>query len=104
VSEVREGSTSFVTINFYDQNGAAVTPSAAKYQLMKNGLEILAWASFTPSSSSHTITITAAQNARTVTGSYPETMVVTFEWTYGTGSYTGTGEVSYQIVNLENYP
>jgi len=102
MSTVNEGSTSFITISFTDQNGAAVTPSAARYRLDKAGAAVKAWTAFTPSSPTHTLTVTAVENA-IVSGAHTEVMRITVEWTYDTDK-KGTMDTTYTLANLEKYP
>lgn len=102
MSEVNEGSTSFLTISFTDQNGTAVTPSVARYRLDKAGAAVKAWTAFTPSAATHTLTITPTENA--IASSAPtEIMRVTVEWTYDVDK-KGTMDTTYTLVNLEKYP
>ena len=102
MSTVNEGSASFITLNFRDQTGAAVTPTTARYRLDKGGAAIKAWTTFTPASSTHILEITAAQNA--IASDAPtEIMRVTVEWTYDTDK-KGTMDTTYTLANLEKYP
>ena len=67
------------------------------------GVQVKGWEAFTPSSSSHIIEITGAENTIMNPELTQETMTVTVRWTYGTGS-NGTESFEYVIKNLRCSP
>lgn len=100
---INESSSAFITITFKDQTGAGVTPTSAAYRLDNAGVQVKGWEAFTPSSSSHIIEITGAENAILNPELAQEIMTVTVRWTYGTGS-SGTESFEYVIKNLRCSP
>ena len=100
---INEGSSAFLTITFRDQTVVGVTPTSAAYRLDNAGVQVKGWEAFTPSSSSHIIEITGAENAILNPELTQETMTVTVRWTYGTGS-SGTESFEYVIKNLRCNP
>ena len=100
---INEGSSAFLTITFKDQTGAGVTSTSAACRLDNSGAQVRDWEAFTPSSSSHIIEITGAENAILNPELATETMTATLRWTYGTGS-TGSEAFEYVIKNLRCSP
>ena len=103
MSTVNEGSASFITLNFRDQTGAAVTPITARYRLDKAGAAVKAWTTFIPASSTHVLAITGAENSLLSADAETETMRVTVEWTYDTDK-TGTTDTTYTVKGLTKWP
>ena len=100
---INEGSSAFLTITFRDQTSVGITPTTAAYRLDNAGVQVRGWEAFTPSSSSHIIEITGAENAILNPELAQEIMTVTVRWTYGTGS-SGTESFEYVIKNLRCNP
>jgi len=84
-------------MTFTDETGAAVTPTAATYQIDdESGTNIVAADTvFTPPD----ITITANENRILDAAKSGEKRTVTVKWTYGTGK-SGAAEYVYIIKNL----
>ena len=82
---------------------AVTAYNTAAYRLDNAGAQVKDWESFTPSSNSHIIEITGAENAILNPELATETMTVTVRWTYGTGS-TGSEAFEYVIKNLRCSP
>lgn len=99
---VSEGSHAFVTVYWYDEDGAAVTPTAATYRLddVASGQAILAATSISSLSTSNLLTITPAQNTILRSKNRFEERRLTVVFTYSSGAKTGTGEFVYAIKNL----
>lgn len=98
---VNERSTSIVTLTFRDETGAQVTPSAGTYRIddAASGTEIRAATPFTPSGSTHDITITDEENRILDVNRNIEERIVTVSFTYGVGK-KGSGEYRYGVKNL----
>lgn len=96
---INEGSSLSVPLSFTDDTDAAVTPSAARYKLddLAAGTSIIAWTSFAPSASTHTLVITAAQNARLNSALVLEEHRLTVEITYGTDSKKALSTYDFAI-------
>lgn len=95
-----EKSTVMLTVAFKDEDGTAVTPSAATYRIdaITEGHTVLASTSLSGLSTSVSIHITSAQNAALSNAPYSE-RVVTVEYDYGTTKH-GTAEYRYKLKNL----
>ena len=98
---VNEKSTSIVSLTFTDNTGALVTPSAGTYQIhdAASGTEIRAETPFTPTGSTHDITITATENRILDAARNVEERIVTVSFTFGAGK-NGNGEYRYGVKNL----
>lgn len=97
-----EYATVLVDLTFADEDGGAVTPSAATYRVtdVVSGTELVAETAFTPVAATHTLTIpAAAQRILAGTNAY-EQRAVAVEFSYGNPAKTGTGEVVYRVRNL----
>jgi hypothetical protein len=103
---INENTTLTLTLTFEDENGDAVTPSAARYKLddVSSGASVLAWTAFSPSSSTHDLVITATQNAVIDSTKSREKRVVTVEITYGMDARMNTSEYAYVVRNLHYAP
>ena len=95
-----EKSTVMVTVAFKDEDGVAVTPSAATYRLdaVTEGHTILAATAIGSLSTSVSLHITSAQNAALSAAPFSE-RCLTVEYDYGTTKH-GTAEYRYKIKNL----
>lgn len=99
---INDGSTSFLSLTFYDQNDALVTPSEASY-IITNGISstpLVDWTTFTPSGSSCTIEIPAAVNTLTNL-SESEDRIVCVKYVYA-GTRVGTERITYTVANIES--
>jgi hypothetical protein len=100
---VNEKTTYIVTIYFWDENGAAVTPGAAWYSLYceTTKTEILTETVIAGLGTSVDITITLSQNAIINTLNDYEQKLLTTRFTYGAPVKQGTGEYRYLVNNLK---
>ena len=98
---VNERTTSIITVAFFDEDEAAVTPSAASYKIddIGSSTAILASTAIGALDTTVDLTITAAQNAILSETNLYESRKVTVTWTYG-GGKQGTNEYIYRIKNL----
>lgn len=98
---VNESTTFVVTLTFTDEDGDAVTPTSGTYRIddVDAGTEILDDTAFSPSASTHDITITAAQNAILDSTLKTEKHRMTVTWLYG-GTKQGNEEYIFGVVNL----
>jgi len=105
MKEINEGCTCVVELKFKDENGADVTPTSGRYNVVDAESETIVqhWTAFAPTSSTQLVVIPANSNRLIVQAHVRETRVVTVEFTYGAGSYVGTGEVRYTLLGLKNY-
>ena len=107
MTEINEGSSCVVNIDFLDENGDEVTPTSGKYRVddAETGDAVIAWSPFTPSSSNQLLYISGANNR--LPGTRREhkrtSRIVTIKYVYGVDSLVGTGEVRYAIKGLEYY-
>lgn len=93
---INDGSTSYHTITFYDEDGSEVNPTTTEYKLLNSDKEIMTnWTSFAGnevqvSASDNTVTV-ANGNRRylTVRGTNGDSTVVTKEITYTIDDLTG---------------
>ncbi|MFA5424499.1 MAG: hypothetical protein WC374_11655 [Phycisphaerae bacterium] len=83
---IKPDTTLTISLAFTDENGDAVTPSAARYRIddVASGDEVLAWTNFTPATSTYDLIIEAAQNAIINSAQPTEKKLVKVEITYGT--------------------
>ncbi len=97
---VNEKSSAILTLTFEDESENAVTPDSGIYRIddIDSGTEIKGDTAFTPSSSTHDITLTATENAIIDSTQPYETKLVTVTFVYGTKQ--GTGEYQYKVRNL----
>ena len=106
IGVVQEGSTSWVTVTFYDRDGVAQVPVTADYRIddRTSDTEILDWTPLTPGSSIE-IVITAAQNAFLDQNNEEEVREVSVRATTGPGgAYSLNGSTFYKIANLRYVP
>ena len=97
---VNEKTTCALVLSFTDETGAAVTPSSGSYRIddVDSGTQVLGDTAFTPTSATHSLVITAAQNSQISTNP-SEGRRVTITWLYGSGKQ-GTAEHIYLLKNL----
>lgn len=103
---VNSSSECFVTVTFYDQNGALYTPYALSYKIvdLTGGTTVVNWTTLSPSTSSYMLTVTAAQNAMLNAARKTETRQVIFKiqpTVTSTGRYDPT---TYTIKNISGVP
>jgi len=95
---IPEKQTLIVTAAFYDESGAAQTPTSATYRIhnKKNGRIIKAITALSGLSTTKAIEVTGAENALVGTGDQDEEHVLTLEYAYGSGR-TGKAQVSWIV-------
>ncbi len=100
--EINEKTTLLVTVSFFDDAGAAVTPSAATYRIhdKASGSIIVAITSLAGLSTTKEIEVTSAQNALISQTDSTEEHVLTLDFTYGS-SRRGTSEYRWVVRGLE---
>lgn len=100
--EVNEKSTLIVTASFFDDTGAAVTPSAATYRIhdKASGTIIVATTSLSGLSTTKDIEVTSTQNALINQSDNAEEHILTLEFTYNT-TRLGTSEYRWAVRGLE---
>lgn len=98
---IRPNTDLTLSLAFTDENDATVIPSAARYKIddVESAAAVLAWTSFTPSTSSYDLVITAALNALINSALPIEKKLVTVEITYGTGKKK-TDTCNYALNNI----
>lgn len=103
MDQIKEGSTSWVTISFFDRFGAPKQPTTATYKIndVSSGTAIKVPTVFTPGGVTHTLKITPTEN-RMIGTKKLEDRILTVEWSDGTD--TRTDDYRYQVVNLKCYP
>ncbi len=101
LTTINEKTTLLVTAAFWDEDGAAATPSAATYRLddATSGTVILPQTALTGLGVTKVIEITSAQNALVSAASTSEERILTVEWDYGSGRHA-TDEYRYLVRNL----
>jgi hypothetical protein len=101
MDSVNEKSTYIVTVSFFDENNAPVTPTAAWYSLYceTTGKDILTETALTGLGTTKDIEITPTQNTMSNPSNLMEQKLLTLRYTYGTGKQ-GTAEYRYQLLNL----
>lgn len=99
---INEKSTLVLRLGFKDGSAQAVVPTAGRYRIddVNSDSQILDWTDFTPSASTHDLTITSAQNAIISNALESEKKLVTVDVTYGTDGKKITGEYIYIVKNL----
>ena len=97
---VNEGTTSYVTASFYDNNDVLAVPTTIQYRIdcLTNNQQVKDWTSVT-ADSAVTITISSTENALINQRQSTETRVVTIKATYGSGDEV-TEEYQYGVTNL----
>jgi len=97
-----ENSTVIVNAAFVDEDGAPVTPNAAKYRVDDHASEtaIVALTAISPLSTAVDIEIPGSANKMVDTTKRTEVRKVTVQFTYGSGR-RGTAEYRYELVNLQ---
>jgi len=105
MKEINEGCTCVVELKFKDENGLDVIPTSGRYNVVdaESGTITQHWTAFAPASATYLAVIPANHNRLIAQEHVRETRVVTVEFTYGAGSYIGTGEVKYTLLGLKNY-
>lgn len=100
---VNEKSTAVLTVSFKDENGIAVAPSSGTYTItdVDSGTVITASTPFTPSGTTHDLTITPTENRILTTSNLFEKRKVTVTFTYLV-TKQGTAEYIYLVNNLGN--
>ena len=99
--EINEKTTLLVTVSFFDDAGAAVTPSAATYRIhdKASGAIIVATTSLAGLSTTKEIEVTSAQNALLNQSDNTEEHILTLTFTYGS-SRQGTSEYRWAVRGL----
>lgn len=93
---VREKNTSLKVLTFTDENGNAVTPSSATYQIDdESGTAITAETAFTPGN----LLISADENRILSASKQSERRTVTIRWVYS-GTKAGADQFDYLVKNL----
>lgn len=97
---INERQTYLVVASFYDEDDAAVTPSAATYRIhdRDSGIIIKAVTSIGSLSTSVTIEVTSAENAL-IRHDAQEVHVLTLEFDYGSSRH-GNGEHTWTVKAL----
>jgi hypothetical protein len=103
LDQINEGSTSWLTMSFFDRYGAPKQPTTGTYKIddLKSSIAIKVPTVFTPGSVTHIVKITPNEN-RIISSKPLEDRMVTVEWSDGTD--TRTDKYRYQVVNLKKYP
>lgn len=98
---VNEGSTSVLSISFYDENGSAIIPYSVDYRIDdESGEEIKKNTSVTPGETVE-ITISSTEN-RILNKSKPiEKRIVSVKYTWSGGSKVGYDHYEYIVRNLD---
>lgn len=99
---VNEKSTYLINLVFKDEAGNLIAPNTATYRIddVDSGTAILAETTFIPSSSSHDLIVTAAQNAILDATKDYERRLVTVKITYGISNREKQEEFLYHLFNL----
>ena len=99
---VNEKTTAIVTVAFKDEDGSAVTPTAAYYRLdcITTGKAIKAETAISGLDTSVDITITATENAIQTASNSEEEKALTVRFTYSAGTKQGVAEYRYKVRNL----
>lgn len=99
---INEKTTSIVTLTFTNENDDAVTPDSGSYRIddVDSGTAIKAATAFTPTSSTHEITISSTENSILNTDNDYEQRVLTVTTTYSGGKVC-TAEYFYMVKNLQ---
>ena len=103
LDSINEKTDYFVTISFKDEDGTAVTPTAAYYSLYceTTRYEILSETALTGLSTSKEVVVTATQNAIRNVANDKEQRLMTVRFTYSSGVYQGTSEYRWNVLNLK---
>lgn len=99
---VNEGTTTIITVSFYNENNEPITPDSVIYRLddIYSGTEIKDDTSITPGESVD-ITISSTEN-RIVNRNRPvEKRIMSVKYTYAGNSKTGYDSYIYMIQNLD---
>jgi len=102
LDEVNERTTSFVTVSFFDENDAPVTPSAATYRIDRPAkkIAVLGVTAISPLGTTAELEIASAENRIYQQRNPSEIAEVTVEWDYGSPLKHGTAKYRYRIINL----
>jgi len=102
MDSVNEKSSSVVTADFTDENGAPVTPATASYRIddVVSGTEIKGDTAFVPVSSSHDIKISSNENRILNPELKKDVRIVTVQFTFGADG-AGSGQYKYEVINLK---
>jgi hypothetical protein len=102
LDEVNERTTSFVTVSFFDQDGAPVVPSSATYRIDRpqKKIAVLPQTAISPLGTTADLEITSAENRIYQQRLPSEVAEVTVEWDYGSPIKHGTAKYRYRIINL----
>ena len=97
---INEGSTSYLTVTFYDKDGGYEAPTTVTYKIwcITNDKEVRAVTSLTPASSIE-ITLTPTDNSIISQSNALETRLVTIEASYGVDDEIND-EYEYDVKNL----
>lgn len=100
---VNEKTSYFVTISFKDEDGVAVTPTAAYYSLYceTTKYEILAETAIGGLDTSVEVIVTSTQNAIRNVANKKEQRLMTVRFTYSGGAYQGISEYRWNVANLK---
>lgn len=101
MNTVNEGSTAYLTVAFFDEDGDALAPTSATWQVhdVRSGQVMQAEASIAPISASVTLTVPPAANAIVTAANERETRRVTIKAAYGTGQAINA-QYDYEVINL----
>ena len=101
---VTEGSTSWLTLSFFDEDGNPATPPSARYRIddVSSWTEIKATTTFIPTEVTYTIKSTPSENRIIDDSRMNEQRLVTVEWTDGVNERTDYYE--YYVINLSKIP
>jgi hypothetical protein len=102
-TRIREGTDSFLSVSFRDQNGVAVVPGSVIYKVTDESTGVVLIPNATPVATlASTLTIDINRcAARIINGSKKdENRLVPVIFTYGGGAYTGTDYARYKVDNI----
>lgn len=100
LGSVNEKTTFSIVIDFADEEGQPVTPLGGTYRIdTETGTSVRVSTPFTPTSYTHRIALTVADNTLVDSALKIEKHIITITWQYGVDKQ-GTEEMSYMIKNL----
>jgi hypothetical protein len=105
MNEINEGTSCVISIDFKDEDGIAVVPTAGRYRIDDAESEhtVKHWTAFVPVTSNIMLYIDHNDNRLIAQEHKRETRIVTVEYTYGARSMIGTGEARFTINGLRYY-
>lgn len=104
---INEKTSSTFTLEFYDENGTAISPETASYSLhdVQSGTEIIAETQISNPTSSVEIEVSREENKIINDANIKETRNLTVEYNYrnsqGELKSGGSAEFFYEILNLK---